>query len=174
MAKDWKDYERTIAKELGIWWGCVFRRTPSSGAWGKQGQSRNSYGHDAAADFHGDIVAPPEAKFPFSVECKCYKEVDLYLALYGAPIIPDWWEQCLADAQRATKWPMLIMKENYKKPLIVISGKLWDRISSFIKQPQELRVIQFEFVTQGVQRRVVIMNFMSFLAHCPPRLLGQR
>lgn len=171
MGKDWKEMERSVAKELGEWWGCVFRRTPSSGAWTKQGQSRNSIGHDAAADFHGDIVAPPEAKFPFSVECKYYAQIDFYLALYGAPVVPDWWEQSLADAKRSKKWPMLVMRRNYGKNLIVVSKKLWDQVKDNVVVPKDARLMVFSFHTQGIQRNVVIMDFRQFLLMTPPALL---
>ena len=121
--------ERTVAKQLGTWWGCEFRRTPSSGAWGKQTFSHHK--SKASDDFHGDIVAPKEARFPFSVECKAYKEVELYKALYGASNIYEWWAQCVRDTPKKM-YPMLVMKENRKNPLVAISDKCYKRLESVI------------------------------------------
>lgn len=169
VAKDWKEYERTVAKELGNWWGWVFRRTPSSGAWATMG---HRMGHAGASDFHGDIVAPPEAKFPFSVECKVYKCVELYLHHYGVSNIHGWWEQCLQDALHVHKWPMLVMRENLKKPLVVISEKLFTALSVPVKF--SCPVSHLTWMTDGVQRAIVVMSLQDFLRVVPARLLKPR
>lgn len=168
MAKDWKAYEVSIAKALGAWTGCVFRRTPSSGAWGKQGQSRNSTGHDAASDFHGDIVAPPEAEFPFSVECKTYKKVEIYLALYGKSPIYEWWFQCDRDAKSVGLASMMVFKENFKDPLIAISEQTWKQISLPCEGIRKIRRVTLSFTTgKGNARCIHMFNFKHFLDVVP-------
>ena len=104
MAKDFKSMERATAKALGDWWGVPFRRTPSSGAWNTQSFNM---GH-GNTEFHGDVVAPEKAEFPFSVECKAYKAVEIYKAMYGKSNVYEWWTQCRKDARRAKKTPMLV------------------------------------------------------------------
>lgn len=171
MAKDWKEYERTVAKELGNWWGWVFRRTPSSGAWATMGHRME---HASSGDFHGDIVAPPEAKFPFSVECKVYKCVELYLHHYGVSNIHGWWEQCLQDALHVHKWPMLVMRENLKKPLVVISRKLWIALEPSLTRENVgcVPVSSLYWTTNGTARReVVILSLADFMKIVPARLL---
>lgn len=161
MAKDWKGYERTTAKQLGEWWGCVFRRTPSSGAWGKQGQSRFSTNkaNDAAGEFHGDIVAPAGSDFPFSVECKCYKEVELYKALYGVSNVYEWWSQCVRDTPKGL-YPMLVMKENMKKPLVAISRKAFQRLNARNECPFNTLPV-LTLTLDG--KSIYIMDFATFL-----------
>jgi hypothetical protein len=161
--RGWKDYERDVAKRLGTWWGCIFRRTPSSGAWGKQGQSRFSKvrSEDAAGEFHGDIVAPAEACFPFSVECKCYKEVELYKALYGVSNIYEWWAQCVRDTPKGM-YPMLVMKEDRKKPLVAISSKCFDKLKDILP-------ITTPVMTLGTGAVIYIMDFETFLTGTPAK-----
>lgn len=157
MAKDWKGFERGVAKSLGTWWGCVFRRTPSSGAWGKQGQSRfAAKAQDAAGDFHGDIVAPAEANFPFSVECKCYKEVELYKAMYGKSNVWDFWAQCKNDTPEGMH-PMLVMKENMKKPLVGISMRAFYAMRVRIKTKKVPHMVM-----RGQGHILVVMDLATF------------
>lgn len=142
MAKDWKEMERVVAKKLGNWWGTRFQRTPSSGAW-----SKNAHRGSASDDFHGDIVAPPSANFPFSVECKAVEEVELYKSLYGMPELFDWWIQCTEDALRAGKRPMLIVRENRKQNyLVAISTATYNTLQEHLNAPTLQRMtIRYRF-----------------------------
>lgn len=151
--KDWKGMERTVAKQLGTWWGCEFRRTPSSGAWGKQTFSKHS--SKASDNFHGDIVAPKEAKFPFSVECKAYKEVELYKALYGSSNIYSWWSQCVNDTPKGM-YPMLVMKENRKAPLVAISDKCYKRLVGSLP-------VALPHMTLSTGKTIHIFDLASFI-----------
>jgi hypothetical protein len=98
------EFERRVVKILSEWWQCSLRRVPNSGGWDKQV-------NDGSVQASGDIWAPPEANFPFSVECKHRKEdLDLFAEQKpGTDCIYDWWKQCQDDAQRAQKEPLLIM-----------------------------------------------------------------
>lgn len=174
MAKDWKGFERDVAKILGAWASCVFRRTPGSGAWGKQGQSRNSTGHDATSDFHGDIVAPAEAKFPFSVECKTYKAVEFYLALYGKSPIFDWWFQCDTDARNVGLAGMLVFKENFKEPLVGISDSTLNQIASRCEESKQLRRLSLHYRTgKGNPRVIHSFNLKHFVDIVPYNIVRQ-
>lgn len=172
MGKDWKGFERETAKTLGAWFGCVFRRTPGSGAWGKQGQSRHAQGHHAAQDFHGDIVAPAEANFPFSVECKFYKTVGLYLALYGKSQIFDWWVQCASDARVHGKAPMLVFKENGKTPLVAVSDKTFKQLQR-VKKLKELRRLSLSYTTERGIRIVHIFQLRAFVEAVPAKYISR-
>lgn len=163
MAKDWKSMERGIARILGDWWGVPFRRTPSSGAWNTQSKHM---GH-GSTDFHGDIVAPPEANFPFSVECKAYKEVEIYKALYGKSNVFEWWKQTCVDARDSGKIPMLIMKENRKQPLVVISWRVYATL--FLQQnikgipPRSPVILKLQWCPQVKGKSIVIMDLHLFV-----------
>ena len=171
MAKDWKGFERTVAKSLGAWWGCIMRRTPGSGAWGKQGQSRfNRKSLDATSEFHGDVCAPEKSGFPFSVECKCYKTVGLYLFLYGKSEVLEWWKQCRQDARRHKKLPMLVFKENMKRPLVAIDALSYTKLYR-IKKLKQLRVMNLTYNTNKGLRTIVIMDFHSFLEAVPKKYI---
>lgn len=144
----------------------MFRRTPSSGAWGKQGQSRFAKkSEDAAGDFHGDIVAPPEANFPFSVECKCYREVEIYKALYGKSNVYDFWAQCKRDTPEGMH-PMLVMKENMKKPLVGISMFVFYRIRQRVKSKKIPHVVM-----KGQGHILIVMDLATFTENVSARYL---
>jgi hypothetical protein len=165
--KDWKGFERGVAKALGEWWGCTFRRPPSSGAWGKQGQSRfsKSKAEDAAGDFHGDIVAPPEAQFPFSVECKCYKTVELYKMLYAKSNVFDWWAQCVRDTPKGM-FAMLVMKENSKQALVVLSGSTFNKLFSDENMKHKCCPPRFFQFKMG-RKSIYIMDLKAFIGSVP-------
>ena len=58
------------------------------------------------------------------MECKTYKEVELYKALYGKSNIFAWWQQCVDDTPKGM-WPLLAMKELRKDTLVAMSYKCW-------------------------------------------------
>lgn len=165
MAKDWKEFERVVAKSLGAWFGCTFRRTPGSGAWGKQGQSRFSKASDATRDFHGDIVAPPDARFPFSVECKTYACVELYQCLYGKSPVYDWWKQCEDDAKSVGKLPLLVFKENRKQTLVAIDERTFKLLNKFT-DIKKARRISLTFHRSTVDHTLHMFQLQSFIENC--------
>jgi hypothetical protein len=103
-------YELKVAKFLSSWWGGNFSRVPASGGlhWGSDQRVA------------GDIVPPPEADFPFVIECKKREEwtMDHVLLDIGQP--KDWWEQVVEDGRRINKTPMLIFSRNRAKDFIMI------------------------------------------------------
>jgi hypothetical protein len=163
MALGWKQQELMIAKLLGNWWGHPFRRTPGSGGWAASG-------HRASQSFHGDIVAPPEAKFPFSVEIKSYKSVDLYLSLYGTPMLYSFWEQCKTDANRVHKRPMLIMKEDYKDALMAISRDDFDVLETVLDKHQ-VPTMKLRYYFQGKRKVMFLMQLKRFVLAVPPAMI---
>lgn len=97
--------ERDVAKLFKIWTKKEFARTPSSG--GLQWKSSNS---------KGDIVCTTEGHyFPFCIEIKFHREIDFSHLLnpkIKLPKILEFWQQCLRDATKAGKVPMLLMRYN--------------------------------------------------------------
>lgn len=99
------DFERKIAHALGQWWWDQdFRRTPNSGAWDKQA-------NDGTVQAAGDLFTPPEAEFPYCVECKHRKEAVNFFTKKNdsSDCILDWWDQSVADAEMCGKHPILVM-----------------------------------------------------------------
>jgi hypothetical protein len=110
-------FERDTAKILGAWWGFPFHRTPGSGSlhWSKSN------------NVAGDIVTPPEANCPYSIECKHHNsEWTLENAMMNTGDIKHWWSQCVSDALSVDKVPMLIFKRNRSKTFVALpySSKL--------------------------------------------------
>lgn len=98
-------FERAVAKWFEDWTGYKFSRTPGSGGWAK---SKDSF---------GDIVCTDEKhsrRFPFSIECKNYRDINFEHILLGAKSckVKYFWDQALHDASRCNKIPLLIMKYN--------------------------------------------------------------
>src|SRR5690606_11936580 len=111
--------ERMICKMLTEWSGLDFRRSPQSGG---------LRGH--VTDYTvGDIVCTDRTMlnkvFPYSIECKSYAQID-FSKLIQIPAranrknstefmkceIDEFWAQCLSDAERGQKLPLLIMRYN--------------------------------------------------------------
>lgn len=98
-------FERVVAKAFEKWTGYKFSRTPGSGGWAK------------AKDSFGDIVCTDSVhskRFPFSIECKSYKEIKfehILLGNKGCKIL-EFWEQAKRDAKIINKVPLLIMRYN--------------------------------------------------------------
>lgn len=71
------------------------------------------YNHDP---HKGDILCDTEGHyFPFTVEVKFYKEINFCQLLQPNLkniLILDFWAQCLGDAERCKKVPMLMMRFN--------------------------------------------------------------
>ena len=132
--------ERDVAKYFKTWTGYDFGRTPQSGAlrW-KRAQAVSA-----------DIVCTDDKhgrRFPFSIECKFYKDINFeHLLLDNKKVkILEFWEQANDDAERSGKEPLLFMRYNGMAKntwFVVMNTNVWDFISDKIKQ--ENRVMRIE------------------------------
>lgn len=96
--------ERMAAAVFTEWTGRPFSRTPSSG--GLNWKSQN---------VKGDIVCTKEGHyFPFCVEIKHHNRIDFNELLLNKKNrkVVSFWEQCLNDAKRANKVPLLLFRYN--------------------------------------------------------------
>lgn len=97
--------EREVAKALKDWTGKEFAKTPASG--GLQWKTANS---------KGDVVCTTEGHyFPFCVEAKFHVKIDFsHLLTPGIKNVEilDFWKQCVRDAKKCKKVPMLLMRYN--------------------------------------------------------------
>lgn len=93
--------ERRACELLHKWTRRKFARTPSSG--GLSWKTQNT---------KGDVVCIKEGHyFPFCVEVKAHREINFSHLLYDVDAkIMEFWDQCVGDAKRAKKIPMLLMR----------------------------------------------------------------
>lgn len=99
--------ERELCKWWKNWTGQEFSRVPSSGGlrWSR------------TTDSTGDIINSDKKhflRFPFSIECKNYKTLDIkdILRENKKPQVLEFWDQAQSDAKRGHKLPILFMREN--------------------------------------------------------------
>lgn len=97
--------ELRLAKLLSEWVGVEFHRTPMSGGlhWKKDNR------------IEGDIVAPVDFNFPFTVEAKCGQEMRYdfgkLLTEFDSQILKAW-QQAQDQANATDKLPLLCFRYN--------------------------------------------------------------
>jgi len=62
-------------------------------------------------------------RFPFGVECKCTESINVWKA----------WDQAVSNAQKESLIPVLFIKRNYKRPLMVMDAETGLKLLSQIK-----------------------------------------
>lgn len=114
-------FERWAAAQLDKWWKVpakTFWRTTNSGGWVEPGDIAPRLRQGATP-----VI------FPFVIECKFYKQINLFNNRQKKPLINIWWKQVTESQQQAIKasnntyFPirLLIMKENNSPCLIAFS-----------------------------------------------------
>lgn len=105
--------ERDMAQAFKAWWGVgEWARVPASGGWGNQD---NREGFRAC----GDIMTT-DVEFPFTVEVKHQEAWELDQMLTAPACKPyEWWQQTKDETLEGT-FPLLVMRRNRRKPLVVM------------------------------------------------------
>ena len=100
-------FERAISKWFTNWTGYEFNRVPASG--GLRWKNAENITSDVAC-----TDSKHSRKFRFSIECKSYQDLNFEHVLLEKKSckILKFWEQARTDAERAKKFPLLIMKYN--------------------------------------------------------------
>lgn len=99
--------EYQVRDLLTAWWqrfepDASFVRTPLSGGWHASGEF----------DVAGDLLTT-SSRFPFSVEVKWREAWALKNVLEGRPSpVWGWWQQCVRDAEKTDRVPMLFFKRS--------------------------------------------------------------
>jgi len=126
------DFEREVAKFLTFWLTgkekpYVFWRMPGSGSL--------STIHEENKNLSGDITAlSSEAEFLtdlFSIECKTgYPKTSFWQHFKNIKNfnVETFWRQCVEDANKAGKFPMLIYRKKGNKPIVGITEFVVSRI----------------------------------------------
>jgi hypothetical protein len=108
-------FELEVSKILNQHFGEGFMRTPNSGATFGKGNRYRMQGIDDGFSHQmtGDLVVPKG--FPFSIECKSYKDFEFHQVLQGENKTLDGWiAQAESDAKACNKEMILIMKFSRK------------------------------------------------------------
>lgn len=128
-------FELKIATSLGQWWGAKFHRVPASGGlhWG------------SSMNVGGDVIAPPEAGFPFVVECKKREGWTLEQIMNNKGPHKTWWQQVCGDAEETKKVPMLIFAKNYSD--IFVSLPHSELLEQYLRKNLEIQDILLSYVS---------------------------
>lgn len=122
-------FERVVAKTLGEGIfndSTAFMRTPGSGAMNTVMLSMGLK-YELDINLSGDIMQVKyldKYQFPYSIECKAWKEFKLIDLLTNSVKSQAYkaWEQCLRDSASSQRRPLLIFKENFKPPMVVVDA----------------------------------------------------
>jgi len=127
-------FERTIAKDLSLWWSSgeredLFWRTASSGGRATQ---REKEGKPTAGQ-DGDICATSPSSHPLMekiiIECKRYKSLNLWNIATGGPcLFRQWYSNLSTIAYSQDKCPVIIMKEDNHPIMIALPSHLLDAL----------------------------------------------
>lgn len=154
--------ERDVCKWWKNWTSYEFTRVPSSGGlrW-----SRTS-------DTTGDIICADQKhflKFPFSIECKFYKNITFNDILKGTKSdILKFWEQAKNDAARGDKEPILFVRENgMSKNLyyVIVNMPLGNRIRDLFLSLRDYNCNSFEVTLRDETIFVFNSNDLAVISY---------
>ena len=161
-------FERDIAKYLTKWVSgtvkpYIYWRSPGSGSLATISD---------ALDVSGDIMCLRlEGKFltdRFSIECKSgYPHANFHQHLKNTKNfqIKDFWIQCIHDATKANKQPLLIFKKKGLQPIVGIDCKLRTILKKQIKLPESI-TLRFDDLTS-----VTFYDMIEFFNIVTPEII---
>lgn len=151
------EFERVVSKKLSLWltnredsmW-----RTQNSG-----GRFTTRYKHHKETlNQEGDITSTSsETEFfsdLFYVECKCYKDIELWSIYSGKGLLINWCIEYLKRSEEINKILFLIVKQNHK-PILLIT------LSKILKLKGSRKILKSRFYID--QREFLVFNFEDFL-----------
>mgnify|MGYP004443566733 FL=1 len=110
--KKGSNFERDVAKAFTKWSGVKFNRTFASGAQG------DKFSSDVRVT--GDLFAPVDYNFPFSVECKFHDDFNLRNVFINGSVVQLFLKQNVSDARRSNRAPMLVAKVSRQDTYVVL------------------------------------------------------
>jgi hypothetical protein len=151
-------FEREVCKTLSLWWseGKIAEVFWREGSGSKSTVTQSMHLCGDIFQFNHDYPF-----LPCSVELKFHKDFEwdsLFENSTGKTTqnIPNWWDQCVRDAERAHHLPVLIFKKNYRPPFIALP---------YNAVPPQVRVN----VPHIIWNNNFIGNFEEFLRQCTPK-----
>lgn len=135
-------WERDICKYLSKWIQktekpYLFWRQPLSGGLA----TINELNKDLSGDIRS--ISPDSEWWPFSVEAKTgYPKTSFWQHFKNIKNfnIKDFWIQCLNDAKKANKYPMLVYKKKMKNPIVGINSTVDYLLKSKSKNLSSIRM----------------------------------
>ena len=167
-----KTYERRCAKLLGEWTGVNFRSTPASGGFNKQGVVIRE------EMFCGDLICD-DPNFRFCVEAK-NRDTFSFTGILKNPntaAFSEWWWQCLDDATRIQKLPILFFKPDNAADFIALTAL--GLIATGYKGPHYKLSVYDDPVTITIEKKKLtvrlptpyIINWKDFVKNVDSKLL---
>lgn len=149
-------FERQIAADISLWTGVKFTRTPMSGGWSKTGD-----------------VTPKDpkhmVKFPFNIECKNQKifNTNIIIKMVESGSMPKsikkWWFQCIGDARKSSRIPLLIMSDSNQPVWLMMTRKHFKRMCLM---EYASVVVRYEGLRLMLWSDFLNTNFNSILKGC--------
>lgn len=162
------DFEREISKCLTCW---LTGKEKPYAYWRMPGSGSLSTIHEENKNLSGDIKAmTPEAEFLthiFSIECKTGYPQTSFWQHFGRIKnfnVEIFWRQCVDDAIKANKNPMLIYRKKGRKPIVGISKWINDKL--YLEG--ELPYLEMSF-EDGRLPILVFYDLNDFLAQVNPQ-----
>jgi len=126
---------------------------------------RNSIG-DIICD-QLDPTLDPVYGFPFAVEVKCYKQISLYSLMTkpdvtSKPLLEQFWDQAIDQANKAQRQPILIFKEDRKPFFCGIYADLLYKIIEVMPEQTEDVLNHVIF-----HKDIALMQWAKFFEYFP-------
>lgn len=157
------EFERKVCKDLSLWISKgerddIFWRSAMSGGRAtvnikKGGENVTQLGDISMVDASGTWLIDK-----FVVECKFYKSLSLSSLIYGTPkdsSIMGFWMELAKISNTSKKLPMLVGKENGRKPLVAVAN-------IFVSELQK-RGIEIPNFTLYTNYSLCLFDFEDFL-----------
>jgi len=167
------DFEREICKFLTVWCGGdpkqpYFWRQPASGAMLTRNDDLNMSGDIRAIRPEGDFLTKN-----ISLELKNgypKTSIDYHLKYNKSDGIREFWEQCVGDAVKVGKHPMLIYRKKGIKPIYVgMAPILYQMVSQYLT---ECRFVHLGY-TNGDLPDLYMFGLSDFFDNITPDIIKE-
>lgn len=162
------DFERNISKLLTEW--LTGKKKPYM-YWRQDASGGLATVHRENIHMTGDITyLHPDAKFltdVFTIECKTgYPTTSFWQHFFNAKKfnIKEFWEQCVTDAKKSNKFPMLVYRKKGRKPIIGVDECIFNYIYPKIG---DINRIVTHFGNSNLPS-VILFDFNSFIDNVTP------
>lgn len=160
--------ELRAAKWFSEWTGASFNRTPASGGLRWVEASRIS----------GDIVAPVDFDFPFTVEVKSRKRIHLpkKVPLPAVSYVHTLFSEAYTDSMRAGKVPVLFMRANgwpANEWLMAVETKVYKAMCRAAGAPYSVKVVHRGSPKRYEHSELTLVNSAEVLANVPYERFAQ-
>jgi len=159
------NFERDVAKAFTKWSGVKFNRTFASGAQG------DKFSSDVRVT--GDLFAPVDYNFPFSVECKFHDDFNLRNVFINGSVVQLFLKQNISDARRSQRAPLLVAKVSRQDTYCILPYH--KELETLLKEKQSPYFVRDMYYVDNMTRvsyhfNMIITNLDSLLLATPDEL----